>query len=693
MALADTLNRRTLGSLHEDPAAPRKHIDVGLLVVTGLISLIGLALIYSARHRRLTDAGLDPFYYVKRQSLALIVGGIALVVIASIDYRKYREWAGYFFVASSAVLLLVVSPLGSRSKGAQAWFQLGSFQLQPSEFAKITLIVALAAVAASANGHLDRRRLGIALAHRAHPRRPDHAAARPRARALVIAAITMGMLLVAGAKPRHIVVLTLLGLHRRRGDPADRHAEAVPARPPHGVPRPGPARRRTSRPVEDRHRCRRRDGAGLFKGTQTNLAYVPEQHTDFIFTVVGEELGFVGAATLLVLYAVARRGASGARRSCRRDLFGTLVCVGVLAMFVFQIFENVGMTMGIMPVTGIPLPLHVLRRLVDDRHASPPSAWSLNVHMRRFICRRHRCARRLRSLRSTIGASRAEPAHCPLQRPPPPLGWPHMSSTLAAGSNRSWPGCRSRLATSVCEDGSPDARSRPRARSAWLLVYPDTYEIGLPNQGLQILYEILNERADARGRARLRALDRPRGAAARRTGCRCSRSTPTARPATSTSRVQPVGRARLHERARTASTSPACRCAPRTAGPSTRSSSPAATARTTPSRWPTSSTSFVIGDGEEVVGEITEVVRRVEGAAVATRLARARAARARHDPGRLRAVDVRRRRTTARASSRSRPRYPDVPDAGREAHGRRPRRLAVPEAASSCRSPRSCTTA
>ena len=182
MALADTLNRRTLGSLHEDPASPRKHIDVGLLVVTGLISVIGLALIYSARHRRLTDAGLDPFYYVKRQGFALLVGSIALVIVASIDYRKLREWAPYLFVASSGVLLLVVSPLGSRSNGSQAWFQVGSFQMQPSEFAE---------------DHVDRRARRVRGVrqrsprptasrhrprHRAGARRADHVAARPRER-------------------------------------------------------------------------------------------------------------------------------------------------------------------------------------------------------------------------------------------------------------------------------------------------------------------------------------------------------------------------------------------------------------------------------------------------------------------------------------------------------------------------------
>ncbi len=355
MALADTLNRRTLGSLHEDPAAPRKHIDVGLLVVAGLISVIGLALIYSARHRRLTDAGLDPFYYVKRQSLALIVGGIALVVIASIDYRKYREWAGYFFVASSAVLLLVVSPLGSRSNGAQAWFQLGSFQLQPSEFAKITLIVALAAIAASANGHLDRRRLGVALLIALIPAglimlQPDLGSA------LVIAAITMGTLLVAGAKPRHIVVLTLLGLISvaaiLQTDTLKQYQrDRLTAFVDQGS---APAYQQTQSKIA--FGAGGVTGQGYLKGTQTNLSYVPEQHTDFIFTVAGEELGFVGTGLILFLYAVLawriwRIGALS------RDLFGMLVCAGALSMLVFQVFENIGMTTGIMPITGIPLPL------------------------------------------------------------------------------------------------------------------------------------------------------------------------------------------------------------------------------------------------------------------------------------------------------------------------------------------------
>jgi len=123
-------------------------------------------------------------------------------------------------------------------------------------------------------------------------------------------------------------------------------------------------------------------GKGLFKGTQTNLSFVPEQQTDFIFTVVGEELGFAGAFTLLALFAIVV-WRTWRTATLARDLFGTLLCVGVLAMFMFQIFENVGMTMGIMPIAGIPLPF------MSYGGSSTVANFAavglvLNVHMRRF---------------------------------------------------------------------------------------------------------------------------------------------------------------------------------------------------------------------------------------------------------------------------------------------------------------------
>jgi rod shape determining protein RodA len=123
-------------------------------------------------------------------------------------------------------------------------------------------------------------------------------------------------------------------------------------------------------------------GKGLFRGTQTNLSYVPEQHTDFIFTAVGEQLGLIGSALLLSLFVLMVwriwRAAIAAR-----DLCGTLICVGVLAMLVFQVFENVGMTMGIMPIAGIPLPfMSYGGSAIVASFASVGLV--LNVHMRRF---------------------------------------------------------------------------------------------------------------------------------------------------------------------------------------------------------------------------------------------------------------------------------------------------------------------
>jgi rod shape determining protein RodA len=202
---------------------------------------------------------------------------------------------------------------------------------------------------------------------------------------LVIGAIIVGILVVAGARVRHIAVLFLLV------------AVAMVAVVQLGVLKQYQLDRLgafldpkgdTQRAAYNLEQSKTAIGAGgllgkgLGKGTQTNLSFVPEQSTDFIFTVVGEELGFVGGITLLALFAIVV-WRTWRTATLSRDLFGTLVCVGVLAMLVFQIFENVGMTMGIMPITGIPLPL-----MSYGGSATLGSFAAiglvLNVHMRRF---------------------------------------------------------------------------------------------------------------------------------------------------------------------------------------------------------------------------------------------------------------------------------------------------------------------
>ena len=202
---------------------------------------------------------------------------------------------------------------------------------------------------------------------------------------VVFAVILMGMLLVAGAYPRHLAALALLA------------AVGAVAVLQFGVLKQYQLDRLGAflDPKGDTHRAAYNQhqskiavssggftGRGLFKGTQTNLSFVPEQHTDFIFTAVGEELGFVGAGLLLALFALVVWRTWRSALLARDDL-GTLVCVGVLVMLVFQIFENIGMTMGIMPVVGIPLPF--LSYGGSSTIASFAAIGLVqNVHMRRF---------------------------------------------------------------------------------------------------------------------------------------------------------------------------------------------------------------------------------------------------------------------------------------------------------------------
>jgi rod shape determining protein RodA len=304
-----------------------------------------------------------------------------------VDYRRYREAVPVLYGVTLLLLFMVVTGLGSERKGSQAWFQVGPFQLQPSELAKIVVIVTLASVIAHFNSELDATRLIGVIAVAAVPMglimlQPDLGTT------LVFVAIIMGMLLVGGAQVRHIAALTLVGvigvgmilssgmletfqqcrltsfLETQNQECAERGAEYNLEQAKTAIGSGGLT------------------GTGPFNGTQTRLDIVPEQHTDFIFTAVGEELGFIGAGTLLTLLSIiAWRVWRTAQLA--RDQLGTLICVGVLSMFVFQVFENVGMTMGIMPITGIPLPFMSYGGSSTITYLVAIGL-VLNVHMRRF---------------------------------------------------------------------------------------------------------------------------------------------------------------------------------------------------------------------------------------------------------------------------------------------------------------------
>ena len=375
--------RRDESLFHPRAPAAWKHVDLVMLACALAVSVLGALMILSSTR------GTDPDVYdtsvLRKQVLFIAAGVVCMVLVTLVDYRRLRDFAWLPYVAAMALLMLVVSSLGSEKRGTQAWFQLGGFQLQPAELAKVVVILAVASSLASADLPLRLRTLGLALLLFAVPTalimlQPDLGTA------LVFIAITMGMLLIGGARGRHIVVLTAVGVVVVVGVlNSDLLEDYQRDRLSTFLDAEGEDMQEAGYNLDQSKASiasGRVSGKGLFEGTQTRLGFVPEQHTDFIFTAVGEELGFVGSATVLGLLALLCLRIWRTAQIAR-DRLGTLICVGVLSMLVFQIFQNVGMTMGIMPITGITLPFmsyggsSVIASFVAV-------GLVLNVHMRRF---------------------------------------------------------------------------------------------------------------------------------------------------------------------------------------------------------------------------------------------------------------------------------------------------------------------
>jgi rod shape determining protein RodA len=367
--------------------SPWRHLDPTLVLAALGLAVMGCAAVYSASVNELRGRGLPGDQLLTRQLINLAVALAAMLAVSLIDYRKLQAWAGLVYGASVLVLAAVLTPLGYTSNGAQAWFNLGAFQLQPSEFAKIGVVIGLAAVFGMHRGQPTLRHLLLALGAVALVAleillQPDFGTL------MVFVAILFGVLLVSGVKVRWLVALTLVGVLGIVGMfQLDVLKEYQKQRLTAFL---NPEADTTGRGFSWNYRqsliavgSGGVTGKGYLEGSQTNLNYVPEQHTDFVFTVIAEELGFVGAALLLSLYAtVVWRALRIA--ALARDPFGTLVAVGVVSMLSFQAFINVGMTLGIMPITGIPLPL------VSYGGSSLIATFLavgllLNIHMRRFL--------------------------------------------------------------------------------------------------------------------------------------------------------------------------------------------------------------------------------------------------------------------------------------------------------------------
>ena len=336
-------------------AGVRKWANLPLLLVVGLLLTYGAIVVYSA-----TSGFTEGEAMYQRQLLGIALGLVALTFAWIVDYRKLEGWLGPLVVLNA---LLIISPLipglGVEAKGATSWIEIAGVRLlQPSEPAKLLTIVVMAIVISQYKGVIERPRdVARVLSFLALPfglilLQPDLGSG------LVFIAITMGMLLVGGLKPRWFLVFALVGVVAvgaifRFGVlqqyQEDRLVVFVqPERDPQGA---GYNLKQSKIAIGSGGLT----GKGLGQGTQSNLNFLPERHTDFIYSTLGEELGFTGTILLLGLYLALLMMALEISTSAR-DLFGSLIVAGVISMWTFQILQNMGMTMGLMPITGIPLP-------------------------------------------------------------------------------------------------------------------------------------------------------------------------------------------------------------------------------------------------------------------------------------------------------------------------------------------------
>ena len=329
--------------------------------VIGLL-LIGTLLVYAGTREWFRSYDLDPEYYLKRHTLNILIGSLLAYGTTLIDYRLLRAYTPIIWLVAVIGLVIVLIPgLGAEINGARAWIALpGGFQIQPAELAKIAIIVGIAMILADRdNAQEDPTDLDVlkALAIAAVPvllivAQPDLGTV------LIICAAILAMIGASGAPSRWVIgllILAIVGIFTAVQTGAVSQYQIARLQSfvdPSADPQSTGYQLRQSRITIGSGGIL---GKGLFNGPQTNGRFVPEQQTDFIFTVAGEELGFIGCSIILALYLLFFiRAFAICRRSS--DLFGRLVCIGVIAWFSFQAFENIGMTMGLMPMTGVPLP-------------------------------------------------------------------------------------------------------------------------------------------------------------------------------------------------------------------------------------------------------------------------------------------------------------------------------------------------
>jgi rod shape determining protein RodA len=338
-----------------------RRLDWVLLSAVLGLTWIGTLLVWSATRPGLLQAGRDPESYLKKHLLTVSVGLVLALAVSMLDYRLIRAYAPIVYVASFIGLVAVLTPLGSTIKGHHSWIELGGgFQLQPAEFGKVGLVMVLAVLLGEprdghtepSTGDLLAALILAGLIVVLIVMQPDLGTT------MVLAVLILAMVAVSGVSKRWLFSLVAAGigvavagwrLHVLKAYQVDRFiAFAYPAADPKGV---GYNAAQARIAVGSGGVF----GRGLFRGPQTAGHFVPEQHTDFIFTVAGEELGFVGSALIVALLGVVLWRGLRIAVNCENS-FGVLLAAGVVCWLGFQAFENIGMCLGLMPITGVPLP-------------------------------------------------------------------------------------------------------------------------------------------------------------------------------------------------------------------------------------------------------------------------------------------------------------------------------------------------
>lgn len=349
-----------LGNIRRGFADPTRTIDWMLMGAVSALTVIGMFMIYSATRPRLLNRGADPYFFVERQIIFVMIAIVVMAVVMWMDYVQLRGSAELFY-AVTIVLLILLFVAGSVTGGARLSFDLGPIAIQPSEIGKVTTLLLLAGFLSEDDTDTVRYErfiqslfiVGLPVVLVAI--QPDLGSAS------VFVACAMGVLLVAGADIKYIILITSLSVF------------SVVAGVISGVVKDYQLRRITGflnqnsdsaalQTLVTQVRFAKRAvatggffGKGYLNGPLTNGAFIPVQSTDFVFSAVGEQFGMLGGAIVIGLFVVVLWRIYRIARMAQ-DRLGFLICAGVFTMILWQTFQNIGMTMGITPVSGVPLP-------------------------------------------------------------------------------------------------------------------------------------------------------------------------------------------------------------------------------------------------------------------------------------------------------------------------------------------------